>query len=53
MFSNPMITLVRTLTYSVAGIRPIDAVVFIVMQFISMVLALRTYEIIEKGVETK
>ena len=53
MFSNPMITLVRTLTYSVAGIRPADAVVFIAMQFISMVLALRTFEIIEKGVETK
>jgi len=31
MFANPMITIARTFTYSAAGIRPTDSVVFILM----------------------
>jgi glycerol uptake facilitator-like aquaporin len=53
MFSNPMITFARILTYSVAGIRPIDATVFIAMQMIGMVLALKTYGLLVVGIETR
>jgi glycerol uptake facilitator-like aquaporin len=47
MFANPMITLVRTFTYSAAGIRPIDSVAFIVMEFIGLGLALFIWKHLE------
>ena len=40
MFANPMITIVRTFTHSAAGIRPIDSIVFILMQFIGLGLTM-------------
>lgn len=46
MFANPMITLMRTFTYSAAGIRPSDSAVFILMQFIGLGLTLFIWKII-------
>lgn len=48
MFANPMITIVRTLTYSVAGIHPYDAVGFIFMQITGMYLANFVWTIIQE-----
>jgi len=39
MFANPQVSIVRVFTYSVAGIRPIDAIVFIAMELIGATLA--------------
>jgi glycerol uptake facilitator-like aquaporin len=49
MFANPMITIARTFTYSAAGIRPTDSVVFILMQFIGLGLALLIWRQIEEN----
>jgi glycerol uptake facilitator-like aquaporin len=48
MFANPMITIARTFTYSAAGIRPMDSVVFIFMQFIGLGLALIIWKQLEE-----
>jgi len=40
MFANPQVTIARTFTYSIAGIQPIDALVFIGIQLIGALLAL-------------
>jgi glycerol uptake facilitator-like aquaporin len=40
MFANPQITIARIFTYSAAGIRPFDAIIFIIMQIIGAYLAL-------------
>jgi glycerol uptake facilitator-like aquaporin len=48
MFANPMITLARTFTYSAAGIRPIDSVAFILMEFIGLGLALIVWKQLEE-----
>ena len=39
MFANPQVTLARMLTYSPAGVNPIDGLVFILMQIIGTILA--------------
>ena len=39
MFANPQVTIARFFTYSAAGIRPIDGMIFIIMQIIGGVLA--------------
>ena len=39
MFANPQVTIARIFTYSDAGIRIYDAIIFIVMQFIGGILA--------------
>jgi glycerol uptake facilitator-like aquaporin len=39
MFANPQVTLARMLTDSLAGIHPVDGIVFIVMQFLGALLA--------------
>lgn len=39
MFANPQVTLARIFTYSAAGIRPFDAVIFIIIQILSAILA--------------
>jgi len=44
MFANPQVTVARMLTYSAAGIQPIDGVMFIIMQFIGMGLAILTWK---------
>ncbi len=49
MFANPMITIARTFTYSAAGIRPIDSVMFILMQFIGLGLTLIIWRQIEEN----
>lgn len=49
MFANPQVTLARIFTYSQAGIRPTDAVVFIIMQLVGMLLAVGTWKFLEKS----
>ena len=46
MFANPQVTIARMLTNSAAGIRPFDALIFIIMQFIGALLAYAVYKII-------
>ena len=46
MFANPQVTIARMLTNSVAGIRPIDGLVFISMQLIGALLAYAVYKLI-------
>ena len=43
MFANPQVTIARIFTDSVAGIRPVDALVFITMQIIGALLAYAAY----------
>jgi hypothetical protein len=38
MFANPQVTLARIFTYSAVGIRPFDALIFIIMQIIEHIL---------------
>lgn len=44
MFANPQVTIARIFTYSAAGIRILDAMVFIVLQFIASALAVFTWK---------
>ena len=44
MFANPQVTIARIFTYSAAGIRVLDAMVFIILQFIASVLAVFTWK---------
>jgi len=46
MFANPQVTIARMFTDSAAGIRPIDGMVFILMQIIGALLAYATYRLI-------
>jgi glycerol uptake facilitator-like aquaporin len=39
MFANPQVTIARIFTYSAAGIRPFDAVIFVLIQLFGAVLA--------------
>jgi hypothetical protein len=34
MFANPQVTIARIFTWAIAGVRPVDAFVFLVMQVI-------------------
>lgn len=43
MFANPQVTVARMLTNTAAGIRPIDGLVFIIMQIIGALLAYGVY----------
>lgn len=43
MFANPQVTLARMFTYSAAGIQPVDGFIFIVMQFVGVILAVLTW----------
>ena len=43
MFANPQVTLARMFTYSAAGVKPIDGMVFILMQGIGTGLAVLAY----------
>jgi len=45
MFANPQVTIARMLTNSVAGIRPLDGLIFIAMQFIGAMLAYTVYRL--------
>ncbi|MCL1842951.1 MAG: aquaporin [Defluviitaleaceae bacterium] len=45
MFSNPQVTFARFFTSSVAGIRPIDGIIFIAMQIAGALLAVAAYKI--------
>jgi len=44
MFANPQVTIARMFTSSAAGIRPIDGLIFIAMQFIGGLLAYGVYK---------
>ena len=46
MFANPQVTIARMLTYSAAGIRPVDGLIFIVVQFSSAIVATITWQYI-------
>ncbi|MCV6638649.1 aquaporin [Candidatus Albibeggiatoa sp. nov. NOAA] len=48
MFANPQVTVARMFTYSAAGIQPVDAAFFIVMQVIGMGLAILAWKAIYK-----
>ncbi len=48
MFANPQVTIARIFTYSAAGINPLDAAVFIVMEIIGVLFALLCFKLIEK-----
>ena len=48
MFANPIITIVRAFTYSEAGVRPLDAVIFIIMQPLGMLHATQLWRIIKR-----
>ena len=41
MFANPQVTLARMFTWAAAGIRPADAMVFIVVQFAAAIAGTR------------
>ena len=45
MFANPAVTLARMLTYTAAGVRPMDGLVFIVMEFIGGLTALAVWKL--------
>jgi glycerol uptake facilitator-like aquaporin len=49
MFANPQVTVGRMFTNSAAGIRPIDGLIFIVMQIIGALLAYAVYKLIFAG----
>ncbi len=49
MFANPQVTIARVFTYSDAGIRPIDAIVFIIIQFIAGIIAFIVWKYCKKG----
>jgi len=46
MFANPQVTVARMLTSTTSGIRPIDGLVFIAMQFIGALLAYAVYKLL-------
>ncbi|MCB0187578.1 MAG: aquaporin, partial [Caldilineaceae bacterium] len=39
MFANPQVTIARAFTWSIAGVRPIDAIVFVVVQIVAAIAA--------------
>ncbi len=41
MFANPQVTLARVFTWAMAGVRPVDALIFIVVQLVAAVAATR------------
>jgi len=51
MFANPQITLARMFTNSIAGIRPLDGMVFIAMQIAGALLAYGVYRILFAGTQ--
>ena len=48
MFANPQVTLARMFTHSLAGIRPIDGIIFIFMQVLGTLLAYFVYKLMFK-----
>ena len=48
MFANPQVTLARMFTYSAAGVKPFDGVVFILMQIIGAVLAVLVFKLVTR-----
>ena len=51
MFANPQVTIARIFTSSISGIRPFDAMIFIVMQFIGGLLAYAVYRLMFSKVQ--
>jgi len=52
MFANPQVTIARIFTYSEAGIRPLDAIWFIIMEFTGALLAVITWSFLNRDVCT-
>jgi len=52
MFANPQVTIARMFTYSDAGIRPIDGLVFIAMQLIGAFLAVMVNKLFSRQAQT-
>jgi len=48
-FANPQVTLARVFTDAPSGIRPFDAIVFILMQIVAALLAYALYKFMFKG----
>lgn len=48
MFANPQVTFARMFTNSQAGIRPIDGIMFIMMQLLGMLVAYAVYKLMFK-----
>jgi glycerol uptake facilitator-like aquaporin len=44
MFANPQVSIARMFTHSAAGLRPIDAIIFIIMEIIGAFLAVLTWK---------
>ena len=49
MFVNPQVTLARMFTYSAAGVKPLDGVMFILMQVIGAVLAILVFKMVYRS----
>jgi glycerol uptake facilitator-like aquaporin len=49
MFANPQVTLTRMFTDSAAGIRPLDGLIFIIMEVLGAILAVLLYRLITNG----
>jgi len=43
-FANPQVTIARMFTYSDAGIRPLDAIIFIILQIFASFLAILVWK---------
>ncbi len=39
MFANPQVTIARVFTWAIAGVRPLDAVIFVVVQMVAAIAA--------------
>jgi glycerol uptake facilitator-like aquaporin len=47
MFANPQVTIARVFTYAAAGVRPVDALVFIAVQFLAGFIAVVSWRRIQ------
>ncbi len=49
MFANPQVTLARIFTYSAAGVKPLDGMVFILMEVIGAGLAVFVFKAVNRN----
>lgn len=48
MFANPQVTLARMFTYAVAGVHPIDGLVFILMEILAAMFAVTVFAVMRR-----
>jgi len=53
MFANPQVTIARIFTDTVSGIRPLDAIIYVIMQVLGALLAYGLYQIMSKKGDLK